>query len=73
MERIAGELLYFLSPQEAEQVVFSSETDDLCARVDSFESRTGKICTDKRYPFLVAPLILSSCFLRTFKVRDLNI
>jgi len=68
-----GIALFPLHSQAAEKVAFSSETDDLYARVASFESRPAKICSDKRYPFILAPLILSSCFSRTFKVRGLNI
>jgi hypothetical protein len=68
-----GIALFPLHSHEAEKVAFSSETDDLFARVASFESHPAKICVDKRYPFLLAPLILSSCFSRTFKVSGLNI
>lgn len=45
-----------------------------CVRkFSSFEARPATICAGKRCPFLVAPLIPSSWFQRTFKVRGLNI
>jgi hypothetical protein len=68
-----GIVLFPLLSQEVEQVALSPETDDVCVRVASFESRPAKICADNRYPFLVAPLILSMAFENFYKVRGLNI
>jgi len=45
---LRGIALFRLHSQEAEKVAFRSETDDLCTRVASFESRLAKICAEKK-------------------------